>query len=117
MIAFSSSGFSPVFTSTSTPRARKISAAWSLRLSEIRTLTMLGSRAGPSSRDADARLSLYVIACLVGDGRMPAAAQAAAASSVFTCAQAQSSQGSNASMSAVSTVAPPQIRRPGGASR
>ena len=32
-------------------------------------------------------------------------------------AQAQSSQGSSASMSAVSTVAPPQMRRPGGASR
>src|SRR3546814_7629897 len=46
MTASSSSGFNPVFTSTSIPRARKISAAWSLRLSEIRTLGMSGSRAG-----------------------------------------------------------------------
>src|SRR5207237_9850440 len=33
------------------------------------------------------------------------------------CSQAQSSHGPSASMSAVSTVAPHQMRRPGGASR
>ena len=41
----------------------------------------------------------------------------APAVSACTLASAQSSQGSSALISAVSTVAPPQMRRPGGASR
>ena len=41
----------------------------------------------------------------------------APAVSASTLAKAQSSQGSSALMSLVSTVAPPQTRRPGGASR
>ena len=41
----------------------------------------------------------------------------AAASSDFAAAKAQSSQGVSASTSAVSTVAPHQMRRPAGASR
>ena len=45
------------------------------------------------------------------------AAQAALASLAFSAAKAQSSQGVSASTSAVSTVAPHQMRRPGGASR
>ena len=44
-------------------------------------------------------------------------AACAAACSAATTSCAQSSQGSSASISAVSTVAPPQMRRPGGASR
>ena len=49
MIAFSSSGFRPVFTSTSTPRSRKISTARGLRLSEIRTF---GMTACPPAQEA-----------------------------------------------------------------
>src|SRR4051812_18931400 len=40
MIAFNWSGLRPIFTSTSTPRSRKISAARGLRSSEMRTLGM-----------------------------------------------------------------------------
>ena len=42
---------------------------------------------------------------------------AAFGSAAFTSAKAQSSQGVSASISPVSTVAPHQMRRPGGASR
>jgi len=40
-----------------------------------------------------------------------------AVTAAFCCAKAQSSQGISASTSAVSTVAPHQMRRPAGASR
>ena len=48
---------------------------------------------------------------------MTGADQAALASFIFSTAKAWSSQRVSASTSAVSTVAPHQMRRPGGASR
>src|SRR3954466_1744733 len=41
MMAFSSSGVLPVISSTSTPRSRKILAAWGSILSEMRTFGMM----------------------------------------------------------------------------
>ena len=75
-------------------------------------------RADGRSAEAPSALSLP----LAGEGWAKPTAQGVAvslaeASSAATVAKAQSSQGVSASTSEVSTVAPHQMRRPGGASR
>ena len=114
MMLFSSSGVLPVISSTSTPRSRKIAAARGSILSEMRTLGMIGSL-------------LYVTPGLTRDPAILAREEEAGprlkagvtgrGQPCLAVAYAQSSQGPSASMSAVSTVAPHQMRRPGGASR
>ncbi len=91
IVASSSDGGSPVRTSAAIPRALKISTARGLSSSAISTryMTLLACGIGPRDQKTPRRAS----------------------------AKAQSSQGKSASRSAVSTVAPAQILRPGGASR
>ena len=82
--------------STSMPRSLKICTAAGDRASEMRTL-------GMGSLHSE-----------LGEGK---AAYAAFGSAALVWAKAQSSQAVSASTSLASTVAPHQMRRPGGASR
>jgi len=90
----------PVLTSASTPLWRKMSTAAGESLSAMSTRGMAVSFFTRKEWENGRR-----------DGVRRAQSPAAAVS------KAQSSQGVRASRSAVSTVAPHQMRRPGGASR
>ena len=102
-------------TSASTPRCRKMSTAAGESWSAMRTRGHVGCpsmRAPPrllgEGRDGQ---GAHALLPRRAEGR---AAQAACSSSAATVAKAQSSQGVSASRSEVSTVAPHQMRRPGG---
>ena len=108
MIAASFSGSFPSlgWKSTSTPRSRKICTAASDNSSEMSTLGMSCSSWRTLGSALEFRMSGGLSAR--GGGKdQPALA----------VANAQSSHGVSAATSAVSTVAPHQIRSPGGASR
>ena len=144
MILASSSLSRPGLTSTSTPRALKIATAAGESLSEMRTRGAMGkflcletvcptcgrtcarSAGWGSSRRPRTTCECVKPAMTGSDALSPRAPSpatrekglyAALASLAFSCAKAQSSQCVSASMSDVSTVAPHQMRRPGGASR
>jgi hypothetical protein len=107
---------------TSMPRSLKIWMAAGERASEIRTLGadigapggLKGSRqAGFGSKGLHKGRRKFPSA----DCRSPTASQAAFFSLAFSATNARSIQGSSALTSRVWTVAPHQMRRPGGASR